>query len=53
MESMVVKLSKEIEEKKKNEENLVQYIKEKLDECIRANDEVNQLKFELEQSDNN
>jgi Golgi nucleoside diphosphatase len=47
MESMVMKFSK------KNEENLVQTIKEKLDECNRVNDEVNQLYFELEQSGNN
>lgn len=46
MESTMMRMKKEIEEKKKNEENLAQSLKEKYEECI-------QLDNELEQSKNN
>jgi RNase H-fold protein (predicted Holliday junction resolvase) len=43
MESMVMKMSKEIEERKKNEEKFGNYLKERSNECIKEKDEVNQL----------
>ncbi|XP_057833904.1 uncharacterized protein LOC131044567 [Cryptomeria japonica] len=48
-----MRLTKEIEEMKKNEDNLSQSLKDRSDECCRLNCENDQLKLELQQSKNN
>jgi predicted RNase H-like nuclease (RuvC/YqgF family) len=47
MESMMMRLTKEIEENKKKEENLNQTLKETSDECYILDCESNQLKSKL------
>lgn len=48
-----MKLTKEIEERKKNEENMAQSLKDKYEECNRVNSRFIQLEIELQQSKNN
>lgn len=50
METIVMKLTKEIEERKKIEENLVQSLKDKSEECYRLDCENGQLKLDLQES---
>lgn len=53
MESIVMKLTKEIEDQKKNEEILTQSLKGRSDECCKLNHENDLLKLELIKSKNN
>jgi predicted nuclease with TOPRIM domain len=53
MESMEMRLTKEIDENKKKEEYVIQTLKERSDECNRLDLENEQLNFELQQSHNN
>lgn len=53
MESIMMKLAKEIKARKKNEENLTQSLNDRSDECCRRNYEYDQLKLELLQYKNN
>lgn len=53
MEFIVMGLTKEIEGRKKKEENINQSIKDRSNECCRLNYEIDQLKLELHQSKNN
>lgn len=53
MQSTVMRLTKEIKDRKNNEENLAQSLKERVDECFRLTYENDQLKLELTQSRNN
>lgn len=47
IESIMMKLTKEVEEMKNNEENLSQLLKDKFDECCRLDCENDQLKLDL------
>ncbi|XP_059068609.1 uncharacterized protein LOC131859095 [Cryptomeria japonica] len=53
MESIVMGLAKEIEGRKKSEENRSRSLKDRSDECCRHNCENDQVKLELQQSKNN
>ncbi|XP_059071917.1 uncharacterized protein LOC131871232 [Cryptomeria japonica] len=53
MEFIVMGLTKEIEGRKKKEENINQSIKDRSNECCGLNYEIDQLKLELHQSKNN
>lgn len=52
MQSNVIKLEKEIEDKNKNEESLTRSLKDRSNECCRLNCENDQLRLELMQSKN-
>lgn len=48
MEAIIMRLTKEIEERKKNKEKIAQSLKDKSDECCRLENEIGQLKDELQ-----
>lgn len=48
-----MRLTKEIEDQKRNEENLAQLLKVRVDECFRITYENDYLKIELTQLRNN
>lgn len=53
MEAIMMRLTKDIEARKKNEESLNQSMKERFDKCCRLNCENDQMNLELLQSNNN
>lgn len=53
MQALIMRMSKDIEDRKKNKENLSYSLKERLEECNRLTHENDMLGLELVQSKNN